>query len=192
MLECRCRGLTSSRERGGHPRIILGRCLWVPPPQGGLARLGTRRRCARDRAAAKGERPRHAEGYVVRMDRQAINSIRAAMGQRSSAPRAAIGGLCSDARGVSWVGAYPFRKTQIGCFRFASINEPISGKPDIGIHFSGICAIERAHFATTSSMVLPVRSDRKVFTSFPGKITSTLVDHGSSCSNSITNSAWSD
>jgi hypothetical protein len=26
----------------------------------------------------------------------------------------------------------------IGCFRFAHINAPISGLPDIGIHFSGI------------------------------------------------------
>jgi hypothetical protein len=41
----------------------------------------------------------------------------------------------------SCVGAYPFRKTtQIGCFRFAHFKELISGKPDISVHFSGICA----------------------------------------------------
>src|SRR5215471_9240991 len=62
----------------------------------------------------------------------------------------------------SCVRAYPFRETtQIGCFRFAYINAPISGKPDtrksdvsdlrtlngpisgkpdIGVHFSGTSA----------------------------------------------------
>jgi hypothetical protein len=41
----------------------------------------------------------------------------------------------------SCVGAYPSRKTtQIGSFRFAHVDALISGKPDISIYFSGICA----------------------------------------------------
>jgi hypothetical protein len=89
-------------------------------------------------------RLRTAPPRAVRSRRLAPNAnlaLRALMGIKAERP-------CLSSK-PSCAGACLLRKaTQFGCFRLAHFNAPISGKPDIGVHLSGICA-SRASYHTT-------------------------------------------